>query len=73
MNFVDIYKLVDNSIDRESARAMNLELLGNITPVGNYGVNRDRELSGYFFIRKPFCHVSHQPISLSKLSPRIWR
>ena len=35
MNFVDIYKFIDDGIYRESARAMDLKLLGNIASVGN--------------------------------------
>ena len=59
MNFVDIYKLIDDGIYRESARAMDLKLLGNIASVGNYGVNRDGELGGNFLVGKPLCHVSY--------------
>ena len=59
MNFVDIYKLIDDGIDRESARAMDLKLLGNIASVGNYGVNRDGKLGRNFLVGKPLCHVSH--------------
>ena len=40
LDLVELYQLIHNSVDRETTRAVDLELLGDVPSVRDYRVRR---------------------------------
>ena len=48
----DVDKAVDDGVDGEARRRMNLKLAGYIATMGDDGINRDAETVGYLLVEQ---------------------
>ena len=46
--------MIDDSINRQSSRRMNIQLFCNVLPVSNHGVKRQMQFVSNFFVNQPF-------------------
>lgn len=53
LDILELYELVHDRIDGQSARAVYLQFLGDVAPVGDDGVSGEVELSSYLLIGHP--------------------
>ena len=53
----DVDEAVDDGVDGEARRGMNLKLAGYIATMGDDGINRDAEAVGYLLVLKSLHHT----------------